>query len=593
MLLAHHQGGAASIGDVVFNRCAITSANFFPQVWVGAPQTDAMTGLVDKIAQYYTVIRNLSIAMLLGILLYVGIRMAISTVAPDKAKYQKMLYNWVISLVLVFVLHYIMIIVFFINNLIVNALSQADTTETIDMVYLAAEAAVPFVGMDELIVYGALVVGTLMFVLTYIKRTIVLGFLIVIAPLITITYSIDKMGDGKSQALNTWLREFIFTVIVQPFHCVIYLVFYASTMTVLGASGAFDLGKAIFAAASAFFMLKAEGIVKKIFGIQPSGIGDAIGTGAMVLTGAANLFKGKGKKINEGKGTMDKMQNNISKKDEQSGKGNKNEKGANATQTAGNTSGAGNSNGSEGNNSSSGEGTEGSNSSESSSEGNGAEGGASNAASQGNESQAGNTRREKKPSKIKSAIGAAAYNLVTKPIKRQGGLQNYVGRKISGAATLAGFIAGASVGEFNTAVSVGTAASSLASQKYDDVIYKRTERQLEENQKVFAGAYEDFARAYRDEHGADIDEQQIRAAAKHIYDGGGQNLQTEAERDFYSQMEQLAGGAEIMGYKDGFDYVNDSMRLVQDGIVTPNKDYVPKFYNTSAGRTSSSSTGTK
>ena len=79
-------------------------------------------------------------------------------------------------------------------------------------------------------------------------------------------------------------------------------------------------------------------------------------------------------------------------------------------------------------------------------------------------------------------------------------------------------------------------------------------------------------------HGYDVDEQQIRAAAKHIFDGGGQNLQSEYERDFYSQMEQLAGGAEIMGYKDGFDYVNDSMRLVQDGVVTPNKDYVQKHY---------------
>ena len=31
-----------------------------------------------------------------------------------------------------------------------------------------------------------------------------------ISPLISITYSIDKIGDGKSQALNTWLKEFIY-----------------------------------------------------------------------------------------------------------------------------------------------------------------------------------------------------------------------------------------------------------------------------------------------------------------------------------------------------------------------------------------------
>ncbi len=41
--------------------------------------------------------------------------------------------------------------------------------------------------------------------------------LIIIAPLITITYSMDKMKDGQAQALNTWMREFMFNVLIQPF----------------------------------------------------------------------------------------------------------------------------------------------------------------------------------------------------------------------------------------------------------------------------------------------------------------------------------------------------------------------------------------
>ena len=43
--------------------------------------------------------------------LYVGIRMAISSVAEEKAKYKKMLVDWVVSLGLLFVLHYIMVFV--------------------------------------------------------------------------------------------------------------------------------------------------------------------------------------------------------------------------------------------------------------------------------------------------------------------------------------------------------------------------------------------------------------------------------------------------------------------------------------------------
>ena len=307
-------GFAGTIGDVVFNRCGITSANFFPEVWIGekVKYGEIANNIVGNICQYYYVIRNLSIAVLLGILLYIGIRMAISTVASEEAKYKKMLKDWAVSLVLVFVLQYIMILTFFVNNTLVEALEQLDPFKNSQwnvITELVGPSLVPLAGWPETIIYGSFVIATLAFVLMYVKRTIVLGFLIVISPLITITYSIDKIGDGKSQALNTWLKEFIFTVIVQPFHCIMYIVFYGSIISSLNGDG---LGNVIFAVASAFFMLKAEDIVRKIFGIQANSIGNAIGTGAMAISMATSMFKNKyDKKVDKSKGKMPKMKGNT------------------------------------------------------------------------------------------------------------------------------------------------------------------------------------------------------------------------------------------------------------------------------------------
>jgi len=547
--------------------------------------------MVSNVSKYYVIIRNLSIAILLGVLLYIGIRMAISTVASEEAKYKKMLFDWTISLVLVFMLHFIIVGVFYANYQLVNALSKiAPPTDNDTMEALFAQALVPGAGMDELIVYGAVTIANLAFAIMYVKRTIVLGFLIIIAPLITITYAIDKIGDGKSQALNTWLREFVFTVIIQPFHCIIYIVFYeAAVKSVANVGDSQDLGKLIFAAASAFFMLKAEGIVKKIFGIQPSGIGDAIGTGAMALTAATSIFgKGKGKKIDKSKGDMPKMKNNINTQDEKDGKDKEKDKEKNAKDenknkgkgTAGGTSGGagssgGSSDGSTGGDSGtpidaddSGDVAPASDDSGSSESGNSSSGGSSSSDSKPKKgSRIGNFV---KSGLLQTPQGQRAFN-------RNGGWGGYVGRKISGAATLAGVIAGGTVGDVKTAVSVGTAAGSVASSKWDNHEYKSTQRKLERNEEVFAGAYNDFAEAYRAEHG-DVDDAEIRSAAKHIYDGGGQNLESEYERDFYSQMEQLATGGEIMGYKNGFDYVNETMRNVQDEIVIPRIDYVQKHY---------------
>lgn len=545
-------GFAGAIGDVVFNRCGITSANFFPEVWIGesVKYGNLANNIVQNISKYYYVMRNLSIAILLGILLYIGIRMAISTVASEEAKYKKMLKDWAISLVLVFVLQYIMIITFFINNSLVEVLETMDPFKNSEwniITKLITPSLIPIKGWKETIVYGSFVIATLAFVLMYVKRTIVLGFLIVISPLITITYSIDKIGDGKSQALNTWLKEFVFTVIVQPFHCIMYIVFYGSIMSSLDGDG---LGNVIFAVASAFFMLKAEDIIRKIFGIQANNIGNAIGTGAMAISMATSMLKNKSdKKIDKSKGKMPKMKGNLAN----GGAGAANATANAATNATANTVANATTNAA------------------ANATANATANAAANAATNAATSTVANSQAQS--SKIQKALSKTGGY-----IDRNGGVGGVVRKNFGRAATAAGFIAGATVGDVKTAASTATAVGGIANAKLDSFEYKQYEKQLEENQEVFAGAYEDFARAYREIY-TDADDQEVRNAAKRIYETGGNHLEEEYERDFYSKMEELAYSAEIMGYSNGFDYVNDSMRLSDMGELEPSSDYTQKQYN--------------
>lgn len=561
-------GFAGAIGDVVFNRCGITSANFFPEVWIGesVKYGNVANNIVQNISKYYYVMRNLSIAILLGILLYIGIRMAISTVASEEAKYKKMLKDWAISLVLVFVLQYIMIITFFINNSLVEVLETMDPFKNSEwniITKLITPSLVPFVGWPETIVYGSFVIATLAFVLMYIKRTIVLGFLIVISPLITITYSIDKIGDGKSQALNTWLKEFIFTVIVQPFHCIMYIVFYGSIMSSLDGDG---LGNVIFAVASAFFMLKAEDIIRKIFGIQANNIGNAIGTGAMAISMATSMLKNKSdKKIDKSKGKMPKMKGNLAN----GGAGAANATANAATNATANTAANATANAA----------ANATANATANSTANAAANAAANTAANAATSTVANSQAQS--SKIQKALSKTEGYLKDyygNYFDRNGGVGGVVRKNFGRAAKAAGFIAGATVGDVKTAASTVTAVGGIANAKLDSLEYKQYEKQLEENQEVFAGAYEDFARAYREIY-TDADDQEIRNAAKRIYETGGNHLEEEYERDFYSKMEELADSAEIMGYSNGFDYVNDSMRLSDMGELEPSSDYTQKQYN--------------
>lgn len=55
--------------------------------------------------------------------MYVGIRITLSSISSDKAKYKQMLMDWTVALCLVFLMHYIMAFSVTINEKIIKAIS--------------------------------------------------------------------------------------------------------------------------------------------------------------------------------------------------------------------------------------------------------------------------------------------------------------------------------------------------------------------------------------------------------------------------------------------------------------------------------------
>lgn len=133
-----------------------------------------------------------------------------------------------------------------------------------------------------------IIILTFVFLIMYIKRMITIAFLILISPIITITYSIDKMNDGKSQALDTWTKEFLQNVLIQPFHCVIYLVFISVGINIVNNSGTLAAG--IIVILTMFFIFEAEKIIKNIFGINSDTTGSGMKT-ALTVVGTMTALK--------------------------------------------------------------------------------------------------------------------------------------------------------------------------------------------------------------------------------------------------------------------------------------------------------------
>ena len=312
-----------TVQDILFNKLDITDINFFDFNIAD----DSIKAIRENVAGWYLGVRNLSAVLLVIVALYVGIRMALSTIAEDRAKYKQMLIDWITSVCLLFILHFIMVLIIEVNNTIVETIANnvknqnlLEVTNDFRSYALGDFSAINVLTLGlangaengfastfaAAVIYLMLQAITLVFLLSYIKRMITIGFLIIIAPLVTVTYSIDKMGDGRSQALNHWLKEFTYNILIQPFQCVTYLALCSTSLETLQSSK--DFKSAVIAISMLIFLVSSEKIIKHIFHFQSESMADTVAAAGMTYA-AFRTLGSAGRKMfgDDGGGSSDKV----------------------------------------------------------------------------------------------------------------------------------------------------------------------------------------------------------------------------------------------------------------------------------------------
>ena len=235
-----------TIERIVFNKIALLNINYFnskneykigkDDKEITIEENSSNRAIKDKITEMFAICRMFAIIIAFLVLIYIGIRMAISSAASEQAKYKKMLFSWVESIVIMFTLVYLMVIIISFGESLTNvfynlecALAQngeeSFETTIVTQIFDGIKNASGLRLAMYSIMYWILVYTQFKFFYLYMKRTLMVGFLIMISPLVTITYPIDKAGDGQAQAFSAWMAEFVMNVLIQPLHAIIYLVF--------------------------------------------------------------------------------------------------------------------------------------------------------------------------------------------------------------------------------------------------------------------------------------------------------------------------------------------------------------------------------
>ena len=283
--------------DIFAGKIDFLNINFFRTV---TDESTTWAKIRNVIASWYKILRLIAIVALLSILIYIGIKIIVSSSSKDKAKYKERLISWFIAVALLFSLQYIM--AFIVNaveqisqllsglmgNLRVNMNGTTFTTNLIGLARFKMQQNQFSTKIGYFMLYVGLVVLTFKFTFVYLKRLLMMSFLTLISPIVAATYPIDKAESGKAKGFDMWLKEYTYNMLLQPMHYILYVILISSSLTLAA-------NNLVYAFVAFMFMNEGEKILKKIFGFGKAGGGTVGGIGAFT-TGAlasnvTNMFR--------------------------------------------------------------------------------------------------------------------------------------------------------------------------------------------------------------------------------------------------------------------------------------------------------------
>ena len=296
-----------------------------------APVFNSAKVLAPQISKWYVAIRNMVLVGLMVVLLYIGIRIVISSTAGEKAKYKEHIKDWLIAVILVVFMHYIMAFALTITEYITSMLNsnnemikfQIDDEDAMKQIFGDEDYSqyknsdgtydlyVNLMGYARLqqqletrdengnvtvnwnyigyaVIYLTLVIYSIMFLIIYLKRVIYMAFLTMIAPLVALTYPIDKIGDGKAQAFDMWLKEYAYNLLLQPFHLLLYTMLIGSVMDLA-------VNNMIYALVALGFLIPGEKLFRRFFGFEKAATTGSIVGGVVGGSLAMNAINKLGK----------------------------------------------------------------------------------------------------------------------------------------------------------------------------------------------------------------------------------------------------------------------------------------------------------
>lgn len=324
-----------TIDGLIFNRQNYFKISIFDTNPVGF--SAALQGYISAI---YNAFRYLVVAIYIVVLVYLAIRMMFSAIGRQKARYKELFKHWLVGLLLLFSFHWVMAFVIWLSNTFVQIIADYSSNLVTDitvgkeisvlanspLIYkypittfivtrisgIGAEMTVPTAtiviikAIISLLALIFLLYQTWSITMTYLKRLFTICILVLLFPLVALSYVFDKIGDRRAQTFEIWLKEFITNIAIQPIHALILLFIAIIFSSSENSATALLLGRNTLGGIMTFALLRlipvGEELLKKLFQISSNmgpgshGIAGSMAHAGMAVNSAKNMIGNVAKK---------------------------------------------------------------------------------------------------------------------------------------------------------------------------------------------------------------------------------------------------------------------------------------------------------
>ena len=278
-----------TIEDLFFNRIPLLDANFFTETAGGKPiQEGSAISIIRKVVKnWYISFRNVAIVVIAIIIVFAGVRIAISTIAEDKANYKNILVNWVKALLIVLTMHFCMYAIQYLNAKLLEVLQtslenkygaaidpttgqpMSNTGQVYNTIVKRAFDVRYKIGIPGAIMYLVLTIYFLRFCFVYVRRYAGLIILTILAPLVAIKNAILSLNGKSSSEFARWLGDYTTTTFIQSIHALVFLTLITTAIDL----ALVNIGGFIVALLMLHAVTKITALATQIFNFNSSGGG--------------------------------------------------------------------------------------------------------------------------------------------------------------------------------------------------------------------------------------------------------------------------------------------------------------------------------